>query len=59
MLPVLEKAIAADPESPTATDLRELIDRRLDGNAGLMKKHGLSEDKQAALRKKVAEYSDF
>jgi len=58
-LPALEEAIKADPTSPTSAALRQSIDRRLEVNAGLMKKHGLSEAKQAALRKKVAEYSDY
>ncbi len=59
ILPVLQKAIAADPRSPAAAVLREVVDRRLEVNAGLMQKNGLTEEKQADLRKKVAEYSDY
>ena len=59
VLPVLQEAIATDPESPAASILRGIVDRRLEGNAELMKRHGLSEEKQAELRSKVADYSDY
>ncbi len=59
VLPVLQEAIAADPDSPAASILRVIVDRRLEANAELMKKHGLSEEKQAELRRKVADYSDY
>ena len=59
VLPVLQEAIGVDPESPAANTLRGIVDRRLEANAELMKKHGLSEEKQAELRRKVADYSDY
>jgi len=59
LLPVLQKAIAADSESPAADVLRGITDHRLEVNAELAKKNGLSEEKLADLRKKVAEYSDY
>lgn len=58
-LPLLQKAIAADPESPASAVLREMVDQRLAAYAGLTQKNGLSEEGQADLRKKVAEYSDY
>jgi len=59
ILPVLQKAVAADPDSPAAGVLREVFEHRLEVNAGLAKKNGLSDEKLADLRKKVAEYSDY
>ena len=59
VLPVLQEAIAFDPEAPAAHTLRAIVDRRLEGNAELEKKHGLSEEKQAEMRRKVADYSDY
>jgi hypothetical protein len=59
ILPVLQQAIAADPESPAAEVLRGITERRLEVNAELAQKNGLSEETLAELRKKVAEYSDY
>ena len=59
VLPVLQEAIAFDPESPAASTLRGIVDRRLEGNAELEKRHGLSAEKQADMRRKVADYSDY
>jgi hypothetical protein len=59
VLPVLQQAIDADPESPAADVLRGIVDRRLEANAELAKKNGLSDEKLEDLRKKVAEYSDY
>ncbi|MBN1152611.1 MAG: hypothetical protein JXA58_05310 [Dehalococcoidia bacterium] len=59
ILPVLQQAIAADPESPAAEVLRGITERRLEVNSGLAQKNGLSEETLADLRKKVAEYSDY
>ncbi len=59
ILPLLEKAIAADPSSPAAAPLKEMVDHRCKVYGEMMAKHGLTEEKQAGLRKKVAEYSDY
>jgi hypothetical protein len=59
VLPVLQEAIAVDPESPAASILRGIVDRRLEGMAELMKRHDLSEESRAQLLRKVAEYSDY
>lgn len=59
VLPVLQQAIEADPESPAAAVLRGIVDRRLEVNAELMRKHGLTEAGQEERRKKVADYSDY
>lgn len=59
VLPILQEAIEADPESPAASIVRGIVDDRLAGNAELMRKHGLSEDRQADLLKKVADYTDY
>ena len=59
VLPVLQEAIAADPESPSAEVLRGIVDKRLGVNAELAKKNGLSDEELADLRTKVAEYSDY
>mgnify|MGYP001051264560 CR=1 FL=1 len=59
LLPVLQKAIGADPESPAADVLREVVDDRLKAIDDLRRKNGLSGEMQAELFKKVAEYSDY
>jgi len=59
LLPVLQKAIAADPESPAADVLREVVDERLKGMDDLARKNNLSEESRSDLRRKVAEYSDY
>ena len=59
LLSVLQQAIAADPESPAADVLRGITERRLEVNAELAQKNGLSEETRASLRKKVAKYSDY
>lgn len=59
LLPVLQRAIAADPESPAADVLREVVDDRLKAMNDLAQKTCLSEETQADLLQKVAEYSDY
>jgi len=59
ILPLLEKAIAADPSSPATVPLKELVEHRSKVYGEMMTKHGLTEEKQAELRKKEAEYSDY
>jgi ribosome-binding protein aMBF1 (putative translation factor) len=59
ILPVLQRAIAADPESPAADVLREVVDDRLKAINDLRRKNGLSEETVADLLKKVADYSDY
>ncbi|MBN1857564.1 MAG: hypothetical protein JW846_11525 [Dehalococcoidia bacterium] len=59
VLPVLQEAIAADPDSPAASILRGMVDGRLEGMEQLMTRHGLSEEKQAEMHRKVADYSDY
>ncbi|MFW6056733.1 MAG: hypothetical protein ACOC9B_05440 [Chloroflexota bacterium] len=59
LLPVLQKAIAADPQSPAADVLREVVDDRLKAIDDLARKNNLSEETQAGLLKNVAEYSDY
>lgn len=59
LLPVLQKAIAADPESPTSDVLREVVDDRLKVMDELARKNDLSEETLADLRQKVADYSDY
>ncbi len=56
---MLQRAIAAAPESPAAEVLRGITVRRLEVNAELAQKNGLSEETPAGLRKKVAEYGDY
>ena len=59
ILPVLQKAIEADPESPAADVLRGIVDKRLEVNAELAEKNGLLDENLEDLRKQVAEYSDY
>ena len=58
-LPELQKVIAAAPDSQTAQKLDSMIKNRLEIYDKLIKKHGLSEEGQEQLLKKVADYSDY
>ena len=58
ILPSLEQAITADPESPAAVSLQQMVDRRLQVYVERMRKHGLSEDRQAELRRRRGEHTD-
>lgn len=59
VLPALQQAIQANPDSPAASALRGIVDHRLEVNAELMRKHGLTEEGQVERRRKVADYSDY
>lgn len=59
VLPELQEAIKASPESPTAQKLASMIENRLEIYAKLTAKHGLNNREQAQLLKKVADFSDY
>ena len=59
VLPELQEAIKASPESPTAQKLASMIDTRLEAYSKFKAKHGLTEEGQEQLRKKVADFSDY
>ncbi len=59
VLPELQEAIKASPESPTARKLASLIDSRLELYDKLTAKHGLNNQEQEQLLKKVADFSDY
>lgn len=59
VLPELQEAIAASPESPTAKKLASTIENRLANYGKLMEKHGLSQKGQDQLLKEVADFSDY
>ena len=58
ILPDLQEAIEASPEPPTARKLASQIEKRLENYGKLMEKHGLTEQGQMQLLKKVADFSD-
>ena len=59
VLPTLQEAIKASPDSPTAQKLASMIDNQLKAYSKLAEKHGLTESGQEQLLKKVADYSDY
>jgi hypothetical protein len=59
VLPELQGAIKASPDSPTSQKLAAMIDNRLETYAKLTAKHGLTEKGQEQLLKKVADYSAY
>ena len=59
VLPELQEAIKASPESPTAQKLAVMIEKRLETYDKLTAKHGLNIREQEQLLKKVADYSDY
>jgi hypothetical protein len=59
VLPTLQEAIDASPESATAKKLASMIGNRLETYDKLMEKHGLSKERQEGLLKKVANFSDY
>ena len=59
VLPELQEAIKASPESPTAKKLTSMIEARLETYSKLTAKHGLTEQGQGQLLKKVADFSDY
>jgi hypothetical protein len=59
LLPELQEAVAAAPESPTAQKLAAAIGSRLANYGKLSEKHGLSAGRQEELLKKMADFSDY
>ncbi|RJQ57791.1 MAG: hypothetical protein C4530_11870 [Desulfobacteraceae bacterium] len=59
VLPQLQEAVNASPESPAARKLAAMIETRLETYDKLMAKHGLTKQGQALLLKKVAGFSDY
>jgi hypothetical protein len=59
VLPALQEAIDASPESPTAKKLAALIANRSETYNKLMEKHGISREDNEGLLKKVTDFSDY
>ena len=59
VLPELQEAIKASPESSTALKLASMIENRLEAYGKLTAKHGLTEKGQEGLLKQVAAFSDY
>ena len=59
ILRVLQKAIQASPDSETAKQLSAMIERLTQAYSALMEKHGLTQEHQQDLLKKVADYSSY
>ena len=59
ILPFLQEAINASPESPTAQKLAELLEKTSGVYDKLMQKHGISKEDNARLVAKMAEFSDY
>ncbi len=59
VLPALQEAIDASPESPTAQKLASMNSTRLAHYDKLLEKHGLSQERQEGLLKMVADFSDY
>jgi hypothetical protein len=59
VLPELQEAIDASPESPTAKKLASMIENGLATYGKLMNKHGLSRKGQERLLKEAADFSDY
>ena len=55
----IREAMDASPESPTARMLQSKISGQLQAYEKLMETHGLSQEGQDGLLKKVSEYSDY
>jgi hypothetical protein len=58
LLPTLNQVIAEAPDSPVAKKLDGLLKAQLQAYEKLMNDHGLTQEGQDGLLKKVAEYSD-
>jgi hypothetical protein len=56
ILPFLEQAVAASPESPTAQSLKSMIQKRLSQYSELNKQHERSDDLQQELLQKMRDY---
>ncbi len=59
VLPTLQEAIDASPESPTAKKLASMTGNALEIYGKLMEKQGLSKEGQERLLKMVTEFSDY
>ena len=59
ILPALQEAIDASPESPTALKLTALVEKAQATYARLSDKHGLTKEGNEALLKQMAEFSDY
>lgn len=59
VLPQLQEAIKASPESPTAQKLASMTEKRVEAYGKVMAKRGLTEKGQAQLLQKVADFSDY
>ena len=59
VLPDLQEAIAASPESPTAQLLASMTAKRLASYGKTMEKRGLSKEGQEQLLRKVTDFSDY
>ena len=58
LLPTIKQVIADDPESPAAKKMDALLGAQLKAYEKLIAQHGLSQENQDRLLKKVSEYSD-
>jgi hypothetical protein len=59
VLPDLQQAVAASPESSTARLLASMIEKRLSSYGKTREKRGLSMKGQERLLKEVADFSDY
>ena len=59
MLPIIRKVCEASPDSETARQLMEHFNSKLDAYQKHMDANGISKEDNAALLKKVTEYSDY
>ena len=59
ILPFLQEAIDASPDSPTAQKLLDLIQKTSGTYDKLMEKHGISEEDKGRLLEKMTDFSDY
>jgi len=59
ILPALQEAIEASPESTSAQKLADLVEKTQAAYARHMDKHGLTREGNDALLKKMADFSDY
>ena len=59
ILPFLQEAIDASPESPTAKKLADLISKTSGTYDKLREKHGISKKDKAELLEKMTDFSDY
>ena len=58
ILPELEAAVAADPDSPAAAIIRQRIERQCGAYEKLKEQHGISEKQQTQKRNEKSKYSN-